>query len=159
MHKELRQGWGPMFESKYGLAWGCLPWQPRIASAPHGAGEAMAYRSPCTLAGPRPWWVGCYYGHVQVGLPCWSPPSTHFFIQQKKKKKTATSHQIYIFLFWSPIIHKKIKQTLSHITIRDMRISQPITKILTLCRMNPLSRVLNLQNHKKLLRATKKFMT
>ena len=67
--KELHQGWGPMFESEYGLGWGCLPWQPRIVSAPRGAGEAMAHLFPCTPAAPGPWQVGCYYGHTQVGLP------------------------------------------------------------------------------------------
>ena len=63
-----------MFEFEYGLAWGCLPWQPRIASAPRGSGKAMAHWSPCIQARLRRWRVRCYYGHVEVGLPCWSPP-------------------------------------------------------------------------------------
>ena len=75
-----------MFESEYGLVWGCLPWQPRIASAPCGAGKAMAHWPPCIPARLRPWRVRCYYDHVKVGLPCWSPPLP-IFIQQKKKKQ------------------------------------------------------------------------
>ena len=71
--------------------WGCLPWQPRIASAPHRAGEAMAHRSPCILAGPGFWWVGCYYGHTLVGLPRWSPPQPIFSFSKKKKKKKFTT--------------------------------------------------------------------
>ena len=63
-----------MCESEYGLVWGCLPWQPRIASAPCGAGKAMAHWPPCIPARLRPWRVRCYYDHVKVGLPCWSPP-------------------------------------------------------------------------------------
>ena len=73
-----------MFESEYGLAWGCLPWQPRIASAPRGVGETMAHRSSYIPTGLGPWRVGCYYGHAQVRLPRWLPPYP-FFIQQKKK--------------------------------------------------------------------------
>ena len=69
---------------EYGLAWGCLPWQPRIASAPRGAGKAMAHQSPCTPAGPKPWQVGCYYNHAQVELPHWSPLPPIFYSAKKK---------------------------------------------------------------------------
>ena len=74
---------------------GLPPWQPRTASTPHGAGEAMAHQSPCT-----PSKVRTLAGRVLL----WSRPGKiatlvapfyPFFYSTKKKKKG-------VYLFSSP---------------------------------------------------------
>ena len=65
--------------------------------------QLKSYNSPwffCTQVGPWTQWVGYYYGHTQIELPRWSPP-THFLliknkkIKKKKKKKTHTHTLVY----------------------------------------------------------------
>ena len=41
----------------------------------------------CTQVGPWTQWVGYYYGHTQIELPCWSPPTHSLLIKKKTKKK------------------------------------------------------------------------